>query len=554
MSEIIRQRSATLQQFTGGLNNYWDQSSIDDSELADISNFEFTTNGALTSRPAIYPERGAANALITTPVATQPVDILGNYIRADGVRFLVAVTNAKTWIYNVLAKTWTEIAAFKATDCTQYLNKIILSSATAGQGGYWEAGTFTTTATMPALGGIELFQTRFFGYGVEGTANANILFWTNISTAGPSGVSTSVFDWNDALGNKMYVEIGGGDGQWITAMAQGYNDIVIFRNRSTYRYSYGDVPEEGQMQVMQQDIGAESRRSVVKFENAHFVLYGGTLYKYQNWLYYPLNAQRVKFSSNNNYTRRFQHAVSIVGRRCIVWHNGAVYSYNLDTETWSEWESIHRVAYYVTIPRRSEENEEELYFGISGDTLQQVPGLSDFCLYRIEDQPVTATGSESFRCTLKTKIYDFQTPVEWKRLYFWSVDLSTALPVRAIAVPVAITEREVAVHWDELSQDGAFDNSYYRWDELSREDGADTSFSNWDRPKTPGAVESVIDEFPATTVPLRMETKLDNALRFRRIYFELYLDCDGTASTSPVQVFSIIPMIGVKAKIQKGAN
>jgi hypothetical protein len=553
MSQTIRERSAALQQFTGGLNNYWDQSSIADNELADIINFEFTTNGALTSRPAIFTEEDDGDPILT-PVAGQAFDIIGNYIRNDGERYLVVVTATKTWLFNVLAKTWLQIATFKASDCTQYLNKIVLSSIVDGQGGYWEAGTFTNTPSMPALGGIELFQTRFFGYGVQGTTSANIIYWTNISTAGPSGESTSVWNWKDANLNYMYVEIGGGDGQWITAIDQGYNDIVIFRNRSTYRYSYGDVPEEGQMQVMQQDIGAESKRSVVKFENAHFVLYGATLYKYQNWLYYPLNAQRVKFETYDTFTRRFQHAVSIVGRRCLVWHNGSMYSYNLDTETWSEWESIHRVAYFATIPRRSEENEEELYFGISGDSLQQAPGLSDFCLYRIEDQPVTSAGSETFRCSLQTKIYDFQTPVEWKRLYFWSVDLSTALPVRAIAVPVAITEREVAVHWDELSQDGTYDNSYYKWDELSREGVGDVAFSNWDRPKTPGTVESVIDDFPNRGVPIRMETKLDNALRFRRIYFELYLDCDGTASTSPVQVFSIIPQIGMKAKISKGAN
>jgi hypothetical protein len=51
-----------------------------------------------------------------------------------------------------------------------------------------------------------------------------------------------------------------------------------------------------------------------------------------------------------------------------------------------------------------------------------------------------------------------------------------------------------------------------------------------------------------------MEAKLNEALRFRRIFFELYLDCDGTAATSPVQVFSIIPMVGAKAKVSKEAN
>jgi hypothetical protein len=553
MSQMIRQRSAALQKFTGGLNNYWDQSSIADNELADIINFEFTTNGSLMSRPPIYPDKTSLGAVVTTPVAGEPFDIIGNYIKSDGTRYLVAVTNSKTWIFNVLTKAWTQIATFKASDCTQYLNKIVLSSTTAGQGGYWEADVFTNTPTMPALDGIELFQTRFFGYGVRGTTTANIIFWSNVSTAGPSGESTSVWNWLDANSNQMYVEIGGGDGQWITAIAQGYNDIVIFRNRSTYRYSYGDVPEEGTMQVMQQDIGAESKRSVVKFENAHFVLSGGTLYKYQNWLYYPLNAQRVKFESYDNFTRRFQHAVSIVERRCLVWHNGSMYAYNLDTETWSEWHSNSRVAYFASVPRRSEEEQEALYFGISGDASQSQEGLTDFTMYRIEDTPTSTNGSEEFQCSLQTKIYDFDTPVEWKRLYFWSVDLTTALPVRAVAVPVAIRETPLTVNWDELSQESQYDNQYYTWDELAKEDAFDTKWGTWDRPKTPGTIESVIDDFPSGSL-LRMETKLEQALRFRRIYFELYLDCDGTAATSPVQVFSIIPMIGIKAKIAKGAN
>jgi hypothetical protein len=552
MSQIIRERSAPLQRFTGGLNNYWDQSSIEDSELASVINFEFTSNGALTSRPPIYLEKNSSNVVIKTPVASEPLDIIGTYIRQDGVRFLVGVTDDKTWIYNVTAKTWTQIATFRASDCTQYLNKVVLCSETQA-GGYWEAGTFTSTPTMPYLGGIELFQTRFFGFGVQGTATANIVYWSNISTAGPSGVSTSVFDWEDEFDAKLYVEIGGGDGQWITAMAQGYNDIVIFRNRSTYRYSYGELPEEGTMQVMQQDIGAETRRSVVKFENAHLVLSGQTLYLYQNYLYYPLNSEKVKFTPDNTYERRFEHAISMVGSRCVIFHNGAIYSYDMDTRTWSQWTSASRIGYFVTIPRGYEDEEEERYYGISGSAEVDAPGITDYSLYRIEDDPTSSVGSEEMTCSLKTKIYDFQTPVEWKRLYFWTADITTARIVRAVAVPVAIREEALAVHWDELSSDGAYDNNYYTWDELSQENEFDDRFGTWDRLKTPGTIETVIEDFPQGQL-IRMETKLDNSLRFRRIYFELYLSCDGTAATSPVQVFSIIPMVGAKAKIAREAN
>lgn len=551
MSAIIRQRSSTLQQFTGGLNNYWDQSAIADNELASIINFEFSPNGALMSRPPIYIEKNAG-ANIVTPVAGQPFDILGNYVRADGARFLVAATNSKTWIYNVDTHAWTEIAQFKASDCTQYLNKIVLCSETQS-GGYWEGGVFVHTTSMPLLSGIELFQTRLFGYGVQGTSTANIMFWSNVSTAGPSGESTSVWSWVNVDNNLMYVEIGGGDGQWITAIAQGYGDIVIFRNRSTYRYSFDAVPEEGTMQAMQQDIGAESRRSVAKFENAHFVLSGGILYKYQNWMYYPLNAQKVKFEGYS-FARRFEHAVSIIGRRALVWHNGGMFAYNLDTDTWSEWESTNRVAYFVAVPRRSEELEESLFYGITGALHPSDVGAADFSLYRIENKATSTVGSEEFQCSLRTKVYDFNTPAEWKRLYFWAADIASARPVKAAAYSVAIPATQPLVTWDEISKDFAEESGFYSWDKLSLDNVGDTEYGTWDGLKTPsGAISTIVDSFPQGSV-LRMELKLNHALRFRRIYFELYLNCDGTALTSPVQVFSITPMIGAKAKISKGAN
>jgi hypothetical protein len=553
MSQTIRERSATLQNFTGGLNNYWDQSSIQDSELASLVNFEVTTNGALTSRPPIWFEEHPTTGTVYTPVEDEPIDSIGIYVEAAGARSLVIVTDDKTWLYNVETKAWTQIATFRATDSTQFQNKVVLASATEGAGGYWEAGTFVNTPTMPALGGIELFQNRFFGFGIQGTNTANTIYWSDITTAGVEGEGNSIWNWEDATG-YFYVEIGAGDGQWVTALAQGYNDIVIFRNRSTYRFGYGELPEEGQMQVMQQDIGAESARSVVKFENAHFVLSGKTLYKYQNWLYYPLNSERVNFEQQNVFEPRFEHAISIVGRRCIVWHGGSVYVYNLDTSTWSEWESQKRVGYFVTVPRQSEDDKEELFYGISGDSGVNAPTATDYSLFRIRDRIMASNqGSEEMICSLQTKIYDFATPIEWKRLYFWSADIATARQVRAVAVPVAITEQPVGVRWDELSEDGAFDNSYYTFDELSKEDEFDEVFATWDRPKTPGSIESVVDDFPLGNL-LRISTKLDQALRFRRIFFELYLTCDGTATTSPVQVFSIIPMIGVKAKTARGAN
>lgn len=552
MAASIRQRSATLQNFVGGLNNHWDQSAIADNELASLVNFEVTTNGALNSRPPIWQEYDGEGA-IYTPVENEPIDIIGTYIKNDGTRYLVVVTDDKTWVYNIEAKTWTQIATFRASDSTQFQNKVVLASSTEGQGGYWEAGTFTNTPTMPALGGIELFQNRFFGFGIQGTNTANTLYWSDITTAGVEGEGNSIWSWQDEQG-YFYVDIGDGDGQWITAIDQGYNDIVIFRNKSTYRYSYGAVPEEGTMQSMQQDIGAESKRCVIKFENAHFVLSGGTLYKYQNWLYYPLNAERVRFTAIDDFEGRFEYAISIVGRRCIVWFNGAIYAYSFDTNSWAEWRSTTSVGYFVEVPRKDQDPEGPLYFGISAAS-DIIAGTSDYGLWRMrEEVKANTTESEQMSCLLRTKIYDFLTPVEWKRLYFWAVDVAAADEVEAIVYPVLIPAQEASPTWDEISKDAELDSFYKTWDQISFDEEGDIEFGTWDDITQPTYAVPTILQMPFENKVTRAELKLNNSLRFRRIYFELYFKSDGTSTTSPVQVFSIIPMVGLKAKVAQGVN
>ena len=76
MSDIVRQRSIEFRDFSGGLNNYWDPSSIADNELPFLLNMEFTPNGALTSRPPIVDRGlghplGASGARLATTAVNQ---------------------------------------------------------------------------------------------------------------------------------------------------------------------------------------------------------------------------------------------------------------------------------------------------------------------------------------------------------------------------------------------------------------------------------------------------------------------------------------------------
>jgi hypothetical protein len=561
MSIQIRQRSNPLAKFTGGLNNFWDQSAIGEDEAATVVNLEFTTKGSLASRPPIWAERDADGDAIGSPVADSAFDIIGTYVKLNGDRFLVVVTDESTYTYNIATKTYQLVAPFVASDCTQYQNNLVLCSTTT-PGGHWD-GTTLTIDNMPLLGGIELLQNRFFGYGVEGTETANTIYWSNITTAGLTE-TTSVWDWEDDAGSNFYVDIGNGDGQWVTAMAPGYNELVIFRNKSTYKYSFNEDPALGTMLSMYQDIGAENNRCVIKFDNAHYVLSGNTLYKFQSSLFYPLNAQKVRLDRNDSKDWRIEHAISVIGRRAIVWHAGNTYVLNLDTQTWSQWDSDLKPAYFVALPRRHEDINEELYYGVSGEIDQTVPvGASNvYPLLRmttnstmILDPAIYGTTIEPIRCYLRTRIYDFNTPVEWKRLYFWAADIATSKPIKATVTPVALTETPHVPTWDEISLDYEGEPTFKTWDDLSKETDSDPKYGTWDLlTSSDGGIETTIAGFPVYGKPQRVEAKFNNSLRFRRVFFELYLECDGTPVTSPVQIFSITPMVGVKAKIAKGAN
>jgi hypothetical protein len=85
----------------------------------------------------------------------------------------------------------------------------------------------------------------------------------------------------------------------------------------------------------------------------------------------------------------------------------------------------------------------------------------------------------------------------------------------------------------------------YTWDYLE--------FGTWDVPVNESPPVETTREIPPGRAQ-RTLLKLEQGLRFRRIYFEVYLTCDGTPATAPTQVFSITPMIGEKAKMTKGVN
>lgn len=520
-TSIVRNREIALKNFSGGLNNYWDASSISDDEVAMLVNMDFSPNGSLQSRPPI------TNSGFNVPAAGQYINILGYYMTAAGIRYLVATTDSKTWVFNTIVPGWTEIWAHKATGYVQYAEEIVLSKATVG-GTRWNPSTgLTAIATMPALDGLMVFRDRFFGWGVYGTSTQTNFYYSDITTLIDA---TGVYTWDVA---ENVVAVGRGDGQAITMMIADTDKIIIFKTASTYIFSYltSGIQASGQLDLLQAGIGAENKECVASYRNGYAVLHDGVLYRLQNNGFTPLNAQKVAFSSKAStpaYLKNF--ALSVFGDRAIVWFSGNVYVLNLLTGTWSQWDSATDLAYIKQMPPvATEVLQNEIGYGVSGS------GTSNkWLIYKIVNSPVSGA-SESFVCKVRTKIYDFGTPVEWKRLYWWAADLAAAGEVTAKAYVVALSGTNTT--WDTLN--------LTTWDALDDR--------NWDRLSDADAVVTSTRTVSGA-IAQRALLKLENTLRFRRIYFEVYLNCDGTSATAPAQIFTLTPMIGIKAKQTQGVS
>ena len=542
MSDVVRQRSAVLRDFSGGLNNFWDESVIADNEVPFLENLEFTPRGALTSRPPIWVQGD-----VVLPENNVHFDLLGFYVKENGDRYGVYTSPTKTYIFD-LVDTWTQIWDQKAADFVQYQGYIVMCR-TGGAGAYWGpngapvwngttwalqviGGVTTMTAaiaTMPAAAGLELHQERLFAFGPRNSATQSIMYWSNI-TGEIDGQPGKDWRWWETA--TSFSSVNGGDGQWITGLVAGYNSLTVFRNDSTYEYVFSTLPELGTMSKVQEGIGAENQRCIVRYENALIVLSADQVYSYYNGVFTSLNDQKVRFENKvDPDTLNVPYALSVLGARLITFYSGNIYVLQMKTGTWSTWSTTTGFAYVRTVPSPADSIEK----AVEGWAITNNSDTGDNDVYRVCDHYHEGDGPEQMTCTLRTKIYDFDTPNEWKRLYWWAAEIMGTGQITARVFPVSI-ETMTQSTWDHLAT--------FTWDELV------AAIDGWDNPAPFPFNVATVSTFTWKR-PERLNLKLDHALRFRRVYFELDVTTDGTPSTAPAQIFSITPMIGAKAKISE---
>lgn len=523
----VESRMVPFRDFTEGLNNVADESAISDKALARIINMELDSNGSLVSRPPIVKVASFPSALV-------PAEQLGFYARADGINFIVYAHNSKTYLFNPANNIFTEIAAFAASGCAQYQNRLYLV-ARATRGGWWgettpSSGVYTFqslaggTVPMPFGDQIVAYKDRMWIAGWGDSDERTKVYLSEITDT----VGGNINNW--PLLNFIFVSRG--DGEWITKLRPGTNDLTIFRNGSAYYFSYDSDPVLGNLSRYEGSVGTENKYTTAQYENYLYTLSNGVIYQQIGYQFYRRNdAQKVQLRPRATVTPySLDAAISVVGNRLIVWYQGETYALNLTTFTWSQWDSPTTLgANFDVIPRVDGYFGTDVAYGISGSGVAAKWGV-----YRIVNE-YNSTNTEQMTCQIRTKAYDYASPDKTKRLFWWSADaLATGL-ASGTAVPITLTAS--ATTYDDL--------------DLLTFNTLDTATYDNMTIKVPGVTTNRTS--PAT-FPARISYRFTKKMPFRRIYYELALDCDGSLATGPVHIFSLTTYVEVRQKITKGVN
>lgn len=497
-------RAATLGPFNKGLNTFSDPSAVPDDGLSELLNMELDLDGSLKSRPPFH------DVGIDMPLgASGNMTLLGFYYANSGAEYLIA-SDGLSKTYYMAGGTWALLTdTFAATAMTQFDDKAWLLSpvGAVNPGGHWSpSGGFVAEPNMPRGTVIVAFKFRLWvAQGEQAIANSSRLFFSKVLGVTPF--------WPV---NAEFIDIARGDGQSIVAVRKYYQSLLIFRTSSIYRFEYATDPVGGVIEESVPNIGLDSRWSLAAYENYFYFSYDDRAYEFLNGRAQTIS-QAITFetsSSRSGYTVPL--AVSIFNGRAIFTFYDTLYVFSTVTRTWSRWRMPSRGSIGRILERRNNGSFPPQAYAMSG---ARTLGATKSPLYRITDD--LSSDFEEFDCVVRTKVYSFDAPHQFKRLFWWGLDGIYRMGVKAAAIPIAYGGQ---VTWGDLIDRGL------TWGDLL--------FGTWGRPASPGLIIET-DQPDAGATAQRKFTKFRKGTRFRQIQFQVAFPTRGDDQTAPVRLFSL---------------
>lgn len=560
---------ATIGPFTGGLNNVLDPTSVADNELVECVNFEITEEGTLTSRPPITVNQwghdygtGGNGSMPrqTNGKAVVPIAV-GRY-KNDGAAVLYKYFAGKIWwermnnAANSLTIGLNEIDGFDQTGnieightAVQYQNAMYFTNArqknlvgkiTIG------SNTFTPIATMPTGQTILNHKSRLFVFpgpqtlAAENDNNSKFFY----SSAPYDGGN----NWDVA---KNFVNVGFGDGQYISSALVYNGDILIFKENSTWRFAYEANIGQGSLDMINANVGSYGAHTTTMCNGAVYTFYEGDVHEIFNYQWQNIS-RKVKFtrsplSEGEGYVDGI--TLNSIGDRVILSYYGRMYVYSQRSRTWSEWESENAISRGLNVSAAvMDDRETEMllcsYYKHTNKPAEVDNNWRITRLFRIFDSidaifdvnkseaDANSQNREEYELRLRTKSYDLGIDSAFKRLMWWGASVLTRTDVQGQATVVV-------------------NNAGFTWDDLNGVLYSDLERSTWD---------SLLDILPNVTTDVDSENyashgrkfiKFLKGLRFRQIYFTYKTIVDGTNNTIPSKVFSFTAVYRGKTKMAK---
>lgn len=493
--------------FTGGLNNYSDPAAIGDNECAVIENFDVDLDGTLVSRPPIFS--------LPIPSGDAVTNFVGTFTDINGVLYIIYANASQTKVYNTSTETSSTITSFVATDTVVYQNKVwIITEDPAKDGGHWTPTSgFTAVADLPKGVSVTVYKERMF----VATENSRVYF---SSPADPTSWSSS--DFFDARS---------GDSQRLVKITTFSGQIVIFKTESTYIFAYDANPSRGNVQEVSVSVGADNDRCVTEQDGIIYVFHNQSVYAINNWKWERINLKVVFDDPVGNlpsaYTRPY--SLSILGDRLCVRHHTKLFLFGLKTRVWTVWTTAHAPDFWVRAPEKDSEGRDVYY---AGSYSYDIGGK----IYRYTEGHDDTTGTEDFTAKVVSKMYDYQVPYSFKRLFWWGVDLTA---MRRIDVTLLPQVHSSQVKWGDLAAK--------TWGELK------SAGATWGRPLDVSL--NVSDYMDASyTSGTRLFVRFIKALRFRKIQFQVTSVLDGGTRTGPLRIYSMVANISNRQLVPKKVN
>lgn len=554
---------ATLGPFAGGLNNFQDASSLRDEELSQLVNYEVEAGGNLITRPGITQNPwgttwgtggGGKASLQTSGKVVSPIAV-GRYKAQGGAAFLYKEINGQIYYERmnnaadiVQPTQLNEVVGLtpgnnKNFCAVQYNDRMYVSNqSNTGAVGYTRVGftDFKKITTMPLAENLFIHKERIFAVPGKHTTTATASMLNRVYF---SPVLYDGGDWNLA---ENFINIGGGDGEFINNGIVYLGDILFFKDSSTWRFTYEADIGGGTLEKINASVGTVGSRSVTMCNDRCYTFYNSNLYEIFNYQWRKVSGG-IKFQkAEKKATETYAEDVSLghLGDRIIVSYYGNTYVYGQGTGTWSMWEtSFDGFGRMLTVPGSFLDNidNEIMIAGYSKNTNYKANTKTNSKitkLFRVEDSngPISSTmhsfdPEEKFECRFTTKIIDLNAGSAFKRLMWWGVDALVKSKVESTATVIV-------------------NNAGYTWDDLEEKDLDALEETTCDNLVTvfPRAINNV--DMYSNDLSRRF-IKFLQGLRFRQIQIDFNTTVDGTADTVPHKVYTLTLVIKGKTKMSE---